>query len=53
VEIGRAISIEYLPLPLRERKKNHWVSEAIATLNPVIFQVRGELDANAPLTSKI
>src|SRR5579883_1248606 len=30
------------PLPLWERKKNHWVSGAIATLNPVIFQVRGE-----------
>src|SRR5205809_6002587 len=30
------------PLPSRERKKNHWVSGAVATLNPLIFQVRGE-----------
>jgi len=27
---------------LRERKKNHRVSGAVATLNPLIFQVRGE-----------
>jgi hypothetical protein len=27
---------------LWERKKNHWVSGAAATLNPLIFQVRGE-----------
>jgi hypothetical protein len=41
------------PLPLWERKKNHWVDGAIATLNPLIFQVRGEFRGYAPLTSKI
>src|SRR5258706_6219277 len=40
------------PLPLRERKKNHWVSGAVATLNPLIFQVRGELGHTHPSPAK-
>src|SRR5438045_5465803 len=41
---GRTIRgrVGYNPLAVWERKKNHWVSGAIATLNPLIFQVRGE-----------